>query len=97
MPAHWSRRDCLNRCCGGTPVPSLTDGDIADAYARRLLLEVTAARAAARHISAEEAADLLGVLRRTETLTHPSGVSRRRHPGGRIQRVVAQGGRLADQ
>ncbi len=76
----------------GVRVPRLTDEDIADAYALRLLLEVTAARAAARNISAEEAADLLALVRQTEHLTDPSDMPRYRHLNWRIHRAVASAG-----
>ena len=73
----------------GVRVPSPSDEDIADAYAARLLLEVVAARAAARHISAEEAEDLLDVVRATERLLGPSDMPRYRHLNRRFHRRIA--------
>ena len=80
----------------GVRVPQLTEEEIADAYALRLLLESAAVRLAAQHISDEQADALQALLLSTQRLLESDDVSAYQQLNRQLHRgiVSASGNRL---
>lgn len=73
----------------GVRVPTFTDGEIADAYVLRLILEIPIAGAAAHYITEQRAQSLTALVQQTAVLKEPSDMARYRHLNWRIHRSIA--------
>jgi DNA-binding GntR family transcriptional regulator len=72
----------------GVRVIQLSPEEVADAYAMRLMLEVTAARAAATLIKREQVEGLREAVQKTKTLTTPNDMSQLRQLNRDIHRAI---------